>query len=319
MSASAKLKSGLWFIGRLMGTGLVAIAVVTTAFHFYGRIRMPEKPALFTPNADISQRIEAAVTSTSAAFHIPTPAIQYEDSHIPGYTECSDKIPACILHLGRFLEKPYFVDHPESVIAVANHEAGHAVQAARKDNLNGYWTIAASIAGIWIAIFFWATTWLTILIGGLLAGAFFGGVPILPGSTVGLPGAYMLLMIGSALAFAFNGPKRSMWRRGVSTLPGIAGLAIFLIVSFQNHRHEYFSDLIAACRDNSVVPMQQGLQNIASDHGWARTISSAVSDPLHPTINSRLDALGRLAAPDALAHQCLRLHDGSSVAVASQY
>jgi hypothetical protein len=293
--------------------------VVFTAFHFYGEVRMPDKPALLTPNAELSRRIEDAVASTAAAYRIPVPVLQYEDSNNPGYTECSEKNPACILHLGRFVESPFFIQHPESVIAVANHEAGHAIQAARKDNLDGRWTVGASIAGIWIAIFFWATTWVTILIGGLLAGAFFGGVPILPGSTVGLPGAYMFLMIGSSLAFAFNGPKRPMWRRGVSTLPGIAGLAVFLIVGFQNHRHEYFSDLVAACHDMTVEPMRQGLQNIGTERGWARTISSAISDPLHPTINQRLEALERIATPDALARQCLKLHDGSSVAVASDY
>lgn len=316
------MKRVLVLLWRLIVTGTVSVLVVFLAFRLYGELKMPERPAPLSIDPTVAKGIERAVTETAANFKIPAPAIAYEDSLIPGFTLCVEAPgapPKCTIHLGRFVNQLHFNAHPEDLLAIVKHETGHAIQQHRNQAVSGYWTIFAAIVGFWIALFCWATTWRHILTCGALGILFFGGASALPGSSLGLPGAFVSMMLAAALVFALAGPKRPAWQRCISSLPGLAAVAVFVGVSYQNHGNEKHADLVAACQDGSVRPMQHGLENITVEKGWARKVADAWLDPLHPTTDRRIAALGRLAEPGALARQCARLHDGSFVTVAGEY
>ena len=222
-SPPARPSPRIWrVLGALLLSALFAAALLAGAFALFAAVKLPDHPTPLTVPPALVQRTQAAVTATAEAYGIPAPAVAFEDTSIPGVTFCDKATRHCEIHLGRFALQPYFLDHPEAVVAVAEHEAGHAVQEARDDAGSAALAIGAAFAALWLCLFAWGQGWRSMLGAGVVGFVLLAAILAQRASPIGMPGALMPLMLAAAAVLALDGKGRPARSRLRSALPGIA-------------------------------------------------------------------------------------------------
>lgn len=196
------------------------------------------------------------------------------------------------------------MEHPESVAAIAVHEFGHALMHARGENGNGIVIVLSMVGALWIGLIFWTATWREILIAGVAAAVLLGSTALQ--NSLGYPAALLWLIVIAGVVVA-SGKSQPPRRRLAVTLGSLAAVTMFMWPAMDHHRHEIFSDVVAACADGDARWIKDGLLHVSNQEGWSRQAASILFDPTHPNIQERVSTLDHIDLSGKQPDICVRL------------
>lgn len=285
-----------------------AAVVSVASWTIWGSSKIPDREAALPVGAEVVSSLQNQVGLVAKQYGFPAPRLIFEDIDVAAYTSCTDA-QGCVIHLGRTLISEHFLSHQEQQAAVVLHEAGHALQAERRDSPSGTATLIAYGACLALVFLFALPSLMSLMSGSAIAVVTLGVIPSMPAVSIGVPGAFIVSMIGLSIAMLAlsNAPLVSRLRRAA---PPFVAMLIFLWVTGLNARYEKASDLFSACVVGSAEPIIDALEHLSKGTA-TRVAMHRLLDPAHPTLSDRIEALGRLKDAEMLAHDCKRLSDGA--------